>query len=296
MSNMDIINSGNMDTIYSNDMDTIYSSIIDIGFVEYVNCLPVYYSFHKEENKNNYRLVKGKPAELNRLMEAGTLKVSNVSSIEFARNFSRYLIVPDVCISSVCKVSSVNLYTRKNINELNGKRIALTSASGTSQVLLKILLKKVFDFDNAFVEMAPDLDNMLELCDAALIIGDEALSTLDRKDVYIHDLGELWYKNTGLPFVYALWVIDEKWAAGNTALARKISNDFKNSLAAGLDCIDDIIVKCSKNFPHVDMDMYFKNMNYDFNDRCKEGLMLFYRLAFELGLLASNCEALKFIK
>ena len=59
--------------------------------------------------------------------------------------------------------------------------------------------------------MKPDLDTMLEGCDAALLIGDSALieavqhRELDGRTPLVTDLGEAWYALTRLPFTFAVW-------------------------------------------------------------------------------------------
>ena len=54
--------------------------------------------------------------------------------------------------------------------------------------------------------MPPDLTRMLAECDAALVIGDNALFA-DQLALGLEkiDLGEEWSSMTGLPFVYAFW-------------------------------------------------------------------------------------------
>ncbi len=51
--------------------------------------------------------------------------------------------------------------------------------------------------------MPPSLEEMLEVADAALLIGDPALDA--RRVGSKLDLGEEWTRLTGLPFVYAVW-------------------------------------------------------------------------------------------
>src|SRR5204863_8746380 len=56
----------------------------------------------------------------------------------------------------------------------------------------------------------PRLDDMLAMADAALLIGDNALFLDNESQPGGHslekiDLGEVWTRMTGLPFVYAFW-------------------------------------------------------------------------------------------
>ena len=56
-----------------------------------------------------------------------------------------------------------------------------------------------------------------------LVIGDRAIRPLELGQVATYDLGEEWLKETGLPFVFAMWVarrLDEE--QGKTVSALKI--------------------------------------------------------------------------
>ena len=55
-----------------------------------------------------------------------------------------------------------------------------------------------------YIEMKPDIEQMLDKADAALIVGDEAL-TIYQKNRNRLDLNEEWADLTGLPFVYSFW-------------------------------------------------------------------------------------------
>jgi chorismate dehydratase len=52
--------------------------------------------------------------------------------------------------------------------------------------------------------MSPDLEQMLNECDAGILIGDIGMDQ-DAGDLYVYDLGEQWTQLTGLPFVWAVW-------------------------------------------------------------------------------------------
>ena len=46
--------------------------------------------------ENDFEIVAGPPAELNRLMDAGRLDLSGCSSIEYARHAEKYFLIPDI--------------------------------------------------------------------------------------------------------------------------------------------------------------------------------------------------------
>ena len=95
-----------------------------------------------------FKLVEGIPTELNRLLYEGKVDVSPSSSIEYAMNPGRYLLLPNLSITSKNKVMSILLESKVPIEELNKKVVALTTASATSVVLLRILLEVRHDVES----------------------------------------------------------------------------------------------------------------------------------------------------
>jgi len=85
--------------------------------------------------------------------------------------------------------------------------IGIDEASETSVALLKILLAREMDLaDVQFRRIEPTTrpDELPD--DVVLLIGDAGLAA-DPGDRKVMDLGEAWHQWTGLPFVYALWLI-----------------------------------------------------------------------------------------
>lgn len=263
------------------------------GLVEYTNCLPVYYYF-LDRHATTYDLYCDKPTRINQLMARGEFQVATVSAIEYARYQDRYLLMPEICISSHRKTISVNLYTKRPLEQLDSTTIGLTSTSATSQVLLKILLKKIYRFNNDFIEMSPDLDAMLTLTEAALLIGDEAMQALARQDLYRYDLGELWHRLTGLPFVFAVWVVDKHWAQQHPDAATGIRTDFQQALRQLQPYTDQTIRRHRDDYQAVDLNDYFQHISFDLNASCQQGLLTYYRMAHELQL-APGCTQLDFL-
>ena len=67
-------------------------------------------------------IVDGVPTALNAQMAAGTLDVSVISAVEYARDSSRYLLLPDLAISCDGPVRSVVLFSKRPASELAGRR------------------------------------------------------------------------------------------------------------------------------------------------------------------------------
>src|SRR5205807_1584774 len=97
-----------------------------------------------------------------------------------------------------------------------------------------------------FISHAPDLDAMLGIADAALIIGDPALR-LDpaRLPYHVYDLGAEWAAMTGLPMVFAVW------AGRKGVVTPEAAEAFRDSCRYGRARIEEIVASESlrRGFP-----------------------------------------------
>lgn len=187
-----------------------------IGRIPYINCYPVYGAIDRGIVPLQAELVDGVPTALNRAMAEGSLDVSVISAVEYARDAARYLLLPDLAISCDGPVRSVMLFSRRPAERLSGARVLLSRSSMTSVELLKLLFEHVWHasplFGAADAEIADLARATGESHDARLIIGDAALlltagaSALAAEYPYVYDLGQMWKEWTGLPFVFAVWV------------------------------------------------------------------------------------------
>ena len=150
--------------------------------------------------------VTGVPTELNRLLIAGEIDVAPISSIEYARNADTLSLLPRLCVSTEGAVDSIQLITRKPLEQV--RSVAVTPESATSVVLTKVLLGDV--------ELVP----LEEPADARMLIGDAALRSAFEDPTPHHDLGQLWQERTGLPMVYAVWACREGIGEGLVELER----------------------------------------------------------------------------
>src|SRR6185369_136927 len=119
--------------------------MLRIGRIEYANCTPIFHSLNELSPAGSYNYIGGVPARLNAMLAAGDIDVCPSSSIAYALHPERYLIIPDLSISSRGPVQSVLLFSNLPIEELDGRDVLLTSESDTSVNLLKILLKLRYD-------------------------------------------------------------------------------------------------------------------------------------------------------
>jgi chorismate dehydratase len=172
---------------------------VRLGAVGYLNARPLVYGL---ERSPRFDVRYDIPSECARLLHAGAIDVGLIPSIEYLRG-GPYRIVPDLAIASAGPVASVAIFTRRPIADVQS--IAMDTSSRTSVALTRVLCARLFRIDPTVEMRGPDLNDMLERSDAALIIGDNALLLDGRPGIEKIDLGEAWTDMTGLPFVYAFW-------------------------------------------------------------------------------------------
>jgi chorismate dehydratase len=183
-----------------------------VGRIPYINCYPVYGAIDRGVVALDATLVTGVPSALNALMAEGTLDVSVVSAVEYARDARRYLLLPDLAISCDGPVHSVRLFSKRPAPELGGRRVLVSRSSMTSVALLELLFENVWHAAPEFAPGDAELSDVSrfheEPHEARLVIGDAALLLGADGSAYpcVYDLGEEWKRWTGLPFVFAVWV------------------------------------------------------------------------------------------
>jgi chorismate dehydratase len=168
------------------------------------------------------------------------------------------------------------------------RSVALDTSSMTSVALTKVLFDKWWGAGRVFAPMAPNIEQMLEQCDAGLVIGDPALK-IDRSRYLTFDLAEEWIRRTGKPFVFAFWVIRQSALQGAPANL-DLATMFQESRDHGLlpENLHHIASDWASrmNLSEDEVSSYLtQSIHYHLDPACLEGLHLFYQYARECGAL-----------
>lgn len=189
--------------------------MVRLGKVAFLNCVPLYHALERGETPDGLRvtIVSASPVELTALLLAGELDLGPMPLADYARHPERFLVLPDLSISSDGPAGSILLVANRPLPR--GKvTVALPDDSSTSSLLLRLLAPDVLPKrEVTWVVRAPDATAMLEQADAALLIGDRALrASVEHPDWVLADLGKVWKRRTGLPMVFAVFAIRRKLA------------------------------------------------------------------------------------
>ncbi|MBL8693768.1 MAG: menaquinone biosynthesis protein [Planctomycetes bacterium] len=158
----------------------------------------------------HFEVVRATPAELIARLRDGAIDVALCSSIEgFRRPGYRY--VPGICIGAEREVRSVLMFSRVPLEECT--TLALDPASRSGAALAQIVLRGMGAPAVRAVETSPGGDPSRTGAHAYIRIGDAALRhaaqlrSTPEVEVEVYDLAALWRRLTGLPTVFALWLV-----------------------------------------------------------------------------------------
>jgi len=246
-----------------------------VGCVKYLNARPLVRGWEGNVEFDH-------PSALCERLAKGQLDVALVSSFEFLRN-PIYQIVDGVSISSDGPVYSVVVAHRGELSDI--EEIELDPASKTAVSLLRCLLAELGS-TTRLTSCAPENAGSSQ---ARLIIGDQAISfrQTHADEFRFWDLGEQWTKLTGLPFVYALWLIRPE-----VADAKSIAQHLRGLRDENLADIRVIVSDAADNKQKITaefLDRYYKqHLRFGFGTREKQGLQTFADLCTKHGVLAKR--------
>ena len=269
-------------------------SRLKISAISYLNTAPLMWDFEHGEAVADFDISYTIPSACAEALRAGTADIGIIPAAAYT-TVPDLLIIPDVAIAAKRAVRSILLVSKAPIDQ--ARTVALDTSSMTSVALAKILFGRWLGGAREYKAMAPDLDQMLSACDAALLIGDPALQ-VDRTRYHTLDLAEEWSVRTGKSFVFAFWAIRKQALTGRNGAA--IAEVFKTSRDHGLSP-KNLGVIVEEWAPRLGLEAdavrtyLLQNIHYYLDPPCLEGLELYYRLGAEVGALP-EAPGMRFVK
>ena len=267
---------------------------LTVGCISYLNAIPFFY--HLPRTGFAARVVEGVPSELNARLAAGELDLSPSSSFEYALHWRDYLLLPGRSISSRGPAHSVLLFSRRSLEEVAGEDVALTGESATSVNLCRVLLGEFCGAGQVSCKVsAVPAEEIIAAGGSALLIGDRALRAARSvpAGVQVFDLGELWYRFTGLPFVFALWIVRRSTCGKDPQAIRTFCHQLEQALALAFADLPGMAAAVAPGSPLSadELVAYWRDsMSYELTADHLAGLRLFYALCRKHGLIAEEPE------
>jgi len=268
---------------------------IRIGAVSYLNTKPLIATLGRHLDSGS-ELRLDLPSRLATQLASGELDFGLIPAIEFFRgpellpdtnpNPDPYRIVSNACIACRGIVRSVRLFFRVPPNQV--RSIAIDEGSRTSVALALILLHQRFGVRPTLVPLPIEADPNSATSDAVLVIGDRAMRP-ERYDSFTEnwDLGLEWYRETGLPFVFAMWV--GRQSKSGPALAEQL----EQARDEGVHMIERLSQQHAPKYAlsiAECIEYLSVNLRFTMHEDEIQGLMTFYRMAAELNLTSNSAQ------
>lgn len=263
-------------------MDESPANVLRIGAVNYLNSKPLIEGLG--ELAPQAELVLDYPSRLADGLLSGAYDVALVPSIACLLE-PDYEVVSDACVAARGPVLSVKLYSRVEPQHI--RRLALDAGSRTSATLTRILLAERYGITPEIERLPLDLDTTNTAADAVLLIGDRAIDPPREQFAVTWDLGEEWFRWTGLPFVFAMWATRAGADLGDVETALYRARDL------GVRNIESIARREAPRLglsEQVTLDYLTQNLYYRLGKAEQQGLRRFHELAVKHQLAPEGID------
>lgn len=270
---------------------------IRIGMVNYINTAPVYEIWKKSVSNPRWNVTEAHPSRLNRMLADNQLDLGFVSCYEYAVRPEKYRILEDLSISASGPVGSVFLFSKVGIQDLVGKQVLLSDHSETSACLVKIILEEFYGLTVVY-ETGGVFSDLAAESSAVMAIGDDALRLSAGKQYPIKlDLGDVWFKHTGLPFVYAVCAVQESACREFPDDISAIQREFVRCRKEGAKQLHAICQSVSARIP---MDCaicydYLRGLEYDLGEKKQAAMERFFGYLIKRGEISGKALPLKIV-
>lgn len=268
---------------------------VKIGMVDYINTAPIYEIWKNSVTNPDWEIVEAHPSKLNRMLAAGELDLGFVSCFEYGVRPEQYQILADLSISATGPVGSVFLFSKVGVQDLVGEQVLLSEQSETSASLARIILEEFYGLQPTYVT-GKVTGKLAEESKAVMAIGDDALRLVESGHYPIKlDLGDVWFKHTGLPFVFAVCAVQEHVCVKSGKKIEEIQREFVRCREEGADKLDSICKTVAKRIP-MDCERCFAYLNaleYDLGEKKIAALERFFGYLIKRGEISSKALPLK---
>lgn len=275
-------------------------SQLRIAAINFLNPAPLMWDFEHEPEKarlaQRYVIHETTPAGCADELVQRTSDIGLIPAATLA--FDPLLsVIPGCAIASLGDIRSILLVARHPDGVSGVRKVALDTSSRTSATYTRILFRKFWNPQAEFVDHAPDLEAMLRVADAALLIGDPALLALEDRAAREERTGERlqyldmaheWRTLTGAAWVSAFWAVRPDALRDAKVNPEQVIGDFQQSRDHGLAHVELLVMEWSSRLavPAATIRDYLtKNIHYYLDQPCLEGLEIFYRYGTESGSL-----------
>src|SRR5579859_942004 len=139
-----------------------------ISAISYLNTAPLMWDFEHGNAAHDFDISYTLPSGCARALAEGAGDIGIIPAAAYT-GIPGLQILPDVAIASRRPVRSILLVSQVSVEQV--RSVALDTSSMTSVALTKILFERWLGGGRKYRAMDPNVEHMLEECDAGLVIG-----------------------------------------------------------------------------------------------------------------------------
>ncbi len=229
------------------------------------------------------------PSQLLPLLESSPPQATTglLSIVDYQSASADLLLLPAGMIGCDGPTLTVRLYSR--IDPAKIRTLAGDTDSHTSVILAQLILRERFGIAPTLVPLPADFRTQ-NPPEALLLIGDKVINAAPDSAAYPHqlDLGEAWKSLTGLPFVFAMWMIRRDFASAHPEEALALARLLDSARRRGAELTEELLTRhaAEKRWPPDLARKYFTHyLRYQVTPEARRGLAHFFHLAAKHHLL-----------
>ncbi len=222
-----------------------------------------------------YKINKGSQDDIFNWVSQGAVDYALISAADFALLKGGWLLIPALCKANDIPAKSNLLFFNSNLPVF--RKIAILKGNNTAHLVLKILMKEIYQLDPEYIETEGPTETLLNDFDAVLVTGERALQESENNKSFI-DISEEWQQLTELPLVNGFWIANE------LSMEKKDLQSILESYQTGIKNINNIWTDYDSRKIKAVEEYLINNVKNSFDGDYLDSLQEMYRYAFFWGL------------
>ncbi len=257
-----------------------------IGCVSFLNSKPLVDPLLNEPHIQVHFAV---PSALLPMIESRAVSVALLSVVDYHLSAPDLLLIPAGMIGCDGPTLTVRIFSRVPAERI--RTLHADTDSHTSVILAQLILRERYGVAPPIQPLhAREGVHPADAPETMLLIGDKVVNASPSAADYPYqlDLGEQWKSLTGLPFVFAMWMMDRRALEAGRQDAAGSCGNWRQARMKGAQMTEALLDKyaAEKQWPRDLARRYFVEfLRYEVTPAAREGLALFFELSAKLQLL-----------
>ncbi len=269
---------------------------VHIGMLDCLYAAPLVQIWKESVARADWQVIEASPAELHNRFTDEKLDIGFIPAYSYAKDFSKYKLLPGISISSSSAVGVGILFSHLPLAQLTDKPVLLTSGVASTAALTRIIVEEWHKAEPLY--LFPGEDGAAETeVKAVLTSGDEAVRLAEQANfLYQFDLGDIWKRKLEMPFVFSVCVARREFCDDYPAVVHAVHQELLRCRDEGLADLKRISALNAGKFPCGvnECRNYLEGIEYRLTGRERDALEKFIEILIARKELADDTLPLEF--